>query len=112
MIEYTDYEYYQNEYKGSLSVDLFNFNVKKASAIIKGMLNQEIYTPYIDEIQYATCVLIDGLNSKNEINQNLLSVNVDGVSESYRPNQEIEQAYSNLLKEIENILPHELTRYL
>ncbi len=112
MIEYTDYKYYQEIYKGSLSVDLFNFSVKKASATIKGMLNQEIYEPYLDEVQYATCMLIDGINDKNEATKNLSSVSVDGVSESYKTNLEIETAYGTLLNEVENILPHELTRFL
>lgn len=112
MIEYTNYEYYQEIYKGSLSVDLFNFNVKKASATIKGMLNQKIYEPYLDEVQYATCMLIDGINAKNEATRNLASVSVDGVSESYKSNLEIESAYNTLLKEVENILPHDLTRFL
>ena len=42
MIEYTDYGFYVNTYKGSLSIDLFNSLIPKASREIDKVVNREL----------------------------------------------------------------------
>ena len=42
MINYADYTFYVNEFKGSLSVDLFNSIIPKASREIDRHVNRKI----------------------------------------------------------------------
>ena len=42
MINYADYDFYTNEYKGSLSIDLFNSLIIKASREIDKNVNKDV----------------------------------------------------------------------
>lgn len=109
MINYADYQYYTDTYKGSLSQTLFNSLIIKASREIDKYVNREITSDDLTDypvIQYVACSLCDRLNSIS--NSNVSSISIDGVSKTFK-NQD--ESHKDILDVIEN-LPEELTRYL
>lgn len=111
MIDYADYEFYMNEYKGSLSSDLFRSLIKKACFEIQENVNRKITEEDLKgedgyKIKYTTCMLIDYL--KTEKNGNVKSISIDGVSKTMKTLEEIKKDKQNIF----NYLPHELTRYI
>lgn len=110
MINYADYSYYQNEYKGSLSQTLFNSLIIKASREIDKYVNRKITSNDLDtyeEIKYVACSLCDKLNSMPK-SSNLTSVSIDGVSKTYKSSSEVKQELYDIL----DGLPEELIRYI
>ena len=56
---YTDYDFYENTYKGSMPEDDFNKLVIDASyEVCKNIFNRD-YSGYEDEVQLATCSVAD-----------------------------------------------------
>lgn len=109
MIEYADYEFYQDTYKGSLSVDLFNSLIPKASREIDKVVNRELTEEDIDnKVRFVACELVDFLSKSESSNGGVSSISIDGVSKTFRSDSEIKQGVSK----ITNGLPHELTRFL
>lgn len=120
MENYADYEFYISEYNGSLSSDLFDTFIVKASRDIDRNVNCELTTARINmlsdrdkyRLQYTACELCDYYNTyesadgENKVN----SMSIDGVSISQNNNSE--NARIQEKKKIYNNLPHELTRYL
>ena len=109
MINYADYQYYTDTYKGSLSQTLFNSLIIKASRIIDKNVNREITQADLTEyevIKYVACELCDKLNGI--ANKNISSITIDGVSKTYKGSQEINKEILNVLDN----LPIELVRYL
>lgn len=110
MINYADYSYYQNEYKGSLSQTLFNSLIRKASRIVDRNVNRKITKEDLDkynEIKDVVCELCDKLNSMPK-SSNLTSVSIDGVSKTYKSSSEVKQELYDIL----DGLPEELIRYI
>lgn len=110
MINYVDYSYYQNEYKGSLSQTLFNSLIRKASRIIDRNVNRKITREDLDrynEIKDVVCELCDRLNSMPK-SSNISSISIDGVSKTYKSLNETKQELYDIL----DGLPEELTRYI
>ncbi len=109
MINYADYQYYTDTYKGNLSQTLFNSLIIKASREIDKYVNRKItsadLTTY-EEIKYVACSLCDKLN--NISNKNVSSISIDGVSKTYKNSIETKR---DILDVIDN-LPEELTRYI
>lgn len=109
MINYADYEFYQNTYKGSLSVDLFNSLIPKASREIDRVVNRELQEEDIDnKVRFVACELVDFLSKSESSNGGVSSISIDGVSKTFRNDTEIKQG----IKNIADGLPHELTRFL
>lgn len=116
MINYADYEFYSNTYKGSLSQDLFNSLIVKTSREIDTYVNREITEDDLDnetnnfgyKIKYTTCLLLDYINTQKGINGAVDSISIDGVSKNYKNSSQIE--YDK--KKIIDNLPQDLTRYL
>lgn len=121
MINYADYEFYTNTYKGSLSDSLFNSLIPKASREIDKAINKDYLTKedLSDEIikykvNFVACELVDFLNNNNtnagENGNSLSSVSVDGVSKTFatKTNEEIKSEKANILSG----LPLELIRFL
>lgn len=114
MINYANYEFYKNTYKGSLSGDLFNSLIVKTSREIDTYVNREITEDDLDndkfgyKIKYTTCLLLDYINNEKKINGAVKSISIDGVSKTIKTLSEIQEDKKKI---IEN-LPHELTRYL
>lgn len=107
MLEYADYEFYSNTYKGTLNIDLFNSLIPKASHEIDKAVNRELKEVDInDKIRFVACEMVDYLKSKE--NGNVSSVSIDGVSKTYKTNTEIKQNKQDIL----NGLPHDLIRFL
>lgn len=109
MINYADYQYYTDTYRGNLSQALFNSLIIKASREIDKYVNREItsddLTTY-EEIKYVACALCDKLNTIS--NKNVSSISIDGVSKTFKNSSEVKKEISSV---IEN-LPEELTRYI
>lgn len=109
MINYADYQYYSDIYKGSLSQTLFNSLINKASRIIDKNVNRKITLEDLDtyeEIKYVACELCDKIDTLK--NKNVTSISIDGVSKTFKGNDEIK---TELLDVLDN-LPIELVRYL
>lgn len=107
MINYADYEFYANEYKGKLDATLFNSLLTEASLIVKNNINKQLIEnkiPY--EVKWVTCAMIEALNEENE-RGNVSSISIDGVSKTYS-NANFEEKKKKILE----YLPHELTSYL
>lgn len=109
MLNYADYQYYSDTYKGSLSQALFNSLIIKASREIDKHVNREItendLTNY-EVIKYVACSLCDKLNTIS--NKNISSISIDGVSKTFKNSSDVEK---EILDVLEN-LPEELMRYI
>ena len=109
MINYANYQYYTDEYKGSLSQTLFNSLIIKASREIDKHVNRQItqedLTNY-EVIKYVACSLCDKLNTIS--NSNISSISIDGVSKTYKNNQDVKKEINDVLDN----LPEELVRYI
>lgn len=116
MIDYANYEFYSNTYKGLLSGDLFNSLIGKASREIDTYVNREIKEVDLNnmennfgyKIKYTTCLMLDYLNTEKGTNGVVNSISIDGVSKTIKSLDEIKKDKQNIL----NNLPHELTRYI
>ena len=116
MINYANYEFYSDTYKGSLSQDLFNSLIVKASREIDTYVNREIKEVDLSntennfgyKIKYTTCLLIDYLNTQTKVNGAVNSISIDGVSKTIKDISDIEK---DKRKIIDN-LPQDLVRYL
>lgn len=93
----------EDEYKkllGKESIpDNFNNLVIEASSYINFNTHGRVDKDNVpEEVQYATCLIIDLINEENDKLSkigNLKSQNIEGWSESYMTSDEIEQDYSN-----------------
>lgn len=109
MIEYADYGFYENTYKGSLSVDLFNSLIPKASREIDKVVNRELKEEDIDnKVEFVACELVDFLNKSKSLSGGASSISIDGVNKTFKTDAEVKQG----IKDITSGLPHELTRFL
>lgn len=109
MIEYADYSFYAKTYKGSLSVDLFNSLIPKASREIDKVVNRELQEEDIDnKVKFVACELVDFLSKSESSSGGVASISIDGVSKAFKSDAEVKQGVRN----ITNGLPHELTRFL
>ena len=116
MINYADWSFYSTTYKGSLSQDLFNSLIGKASREIDTYVNREIKEVDLSntknnfgyKIKYTTCLMLDYLNTIKGTNGAVESIIIDGVHKTMKNSIELE---SNKRKIVEN-LPQDLTRYL
>lgn len=109
MIDYADYGFYVNTYKGSLSVDLFNSLIPKASREIDKVVNRELQEGDIDnKVKFVACELVDFLSKSESSSGGVSSISIDGVSKTFRSDNEVKQGVKNIV----NALPHELTRFL
>lgn len=115
MENYADYVFYIDKYEGSLSDDLFNSNIVKASREIDKKVNKVLTLDIINslteiekyQLSYTACLLVDFL-SKNSITDLNGSISIDGVSLSGISKQE----YKTNIKDIFDNLPDSLTRYI
>lgn len=120
MINYADYEYYQNTYRGNLSSDLFNSLIIKASRCIDRNVNRRLTQDLLnnlekddlERIKYTACELCDFYNTEGSDSGNgkAKSISIDGVG--ITRNEKTEAQQKTALRNILNNLPHELTRYL
>lgn len=114
MINYADYEFYINIYKGSLSKDLFNSLIFKSSREIDTYVNREITEEDLDsekngyKIKYTTCLMLEYLNTTKSTNSAVNHITIDGVTKIMKDSSEIQKDKRNIIKN----LPQELTRYI
>ena len=124
MINYADYEFYKNEYKGSLSVDLFNSLIIKASREIDKNVNKKLTETNIKmllkdeqwQLKYVACELCDFLKNSGgnsgKYSFGADSISIDGVSISKGSNIKSETQINKDKKSILGELPLSLIRYL
>lgn len=120
MENYADYEFYAEEYKGSLSVDLFNFLIIKASRDIDRNINCKLNADVINslseedqyKIKYVACELVDYINNfgGNSSRGKANEIRLDGVAIT-RNNKSESMTIKNKSQIYDN-LPHNLTRWL
>ena len=116
MINYADYSFYSTIYKGSLSQDLFNSLIGRASREVDTYVNREIKEVDLNntdnnfgyKIKYTTCLMLDHLNTLKGSNGAVETIIIDGVHKTMKSSTELE---NNRRRIIEN-LPQDLTRYL
>lgn len=109
MINYADYVFYQRDYLGNLSIDLFNSLIVKASREIDKNINCELNEETINKLsdkeqwklKYVACELCDYFQNETSAS----SISIDGVSISQSNPQKDKPI-------ILNGLPIKLTRYI
>ena len=115
MENYADYEFYRSQYMGSLSNDLFDSLIVKASREIDRNVNCDIEKAKLTEkeqwqLQYVACELVDYLNNNGtNAESSAGSISIDGVSITKYENSEYT---TNNKHKILGNLPIKLTRYL
>lgn len=116
---YADYDYYLDEYYGTLPENSFNSLILKASKEIdkniNTRLNQNIINNLPEEAQeqlkYTVCALADLIFKKEQDdNKKISSYSIDGVSKTYKVISDTD--YNKSKQEIFENLPIELTKYL
>lgn len=116
---YANYEYYKDEYFGTLPEDSFNSLILKASREIDKNVNTRLTKIKIDnllqeaqeQLKYTACALTDLMYRKQESDdKKISSYSIDGVSKTFKTISNDE--YKNSKKEIVKFLPDELTRFL
>lgn len=124
MINYADYDFYTNEYKGSLSIDLFNSLIIKASREIDKNVNRKLTEANIKrlsedeqwQLKYVACELCDFLKNSGgnsgKYSFGADSISIDGVSISKGSNIKSEAQINKDKKNILGDLPLSLIRYL
>jgi uncharacterized protein (UPF0276 family) len=109
MIDYADYHYYTDIYKGNLSQTLFNSLINKASREIDKHINKKLTLQDLEkyeEVKYVACSLCDKLNTIS--NNNVTSISIDGVSKTFKNADEIKKDLQDVLDN----LPEDLVRYI
>lgn len=124
MINYADYDFYISEYKGSLSIDLFNSLIVKASREIDNNVNKKLTEANIKrlpeneqwQLKYVACELCDFLKNSGgnsgKYSFGADSISIDGVSISKGSNIKSETQINKDKKSILGELPLSLIRYL
>ena len=116
---YADYNYYLNNYFGTLPQDSFNSLILKASREIDTNVNTRLNQTKInnlkeeaqEQLKYTACALVDLIYKKQECdNKKISSYSIDGVSKTFKIMSNDE--YISSKKEILKYLPDELTKYL
>lgn len=116
---YADYNYYLDEYNGTLPEDSFDSLVLKASREIDRNVNTRLNQEKInnlpeeaqEQLKYTTCALTDLILKKQESDsKKLSSISIDGVNKTFKLLSDLD--YSRSRKDILRNLPEELTRYL
>ena len=122
MNQYADYDFYRNEYKGTLSEELFNSYIGKASKDIERnvniLLNEDVFEKLKDDVQeqisYVACELCDYYNNFGDATSDGSpnSFSIDGVSITKSNYSSQNESTTSKKKIIYEDLPQELTRYL
>ena len=124
MIKYADYQFYSKEYKGSLSIDLFNSLIIKASMTIDNHINCTLTEARIKKLserdqyklKFVACELCDFINvsggNSGKLGYDAGSISIDGVSINGSANIKSESQMKKDKQNILNDLPLELIRYL
>ena len=116
---YVDYEYYANNYYGTLPEDSFDSLALKASREIDKNVNTRLTENIInnlpkeaqEQLQYTACALVDLIYKKEESDgKKISSFSIDGVSKTFK-NISGEE-YRSSKREVLKYLPDELTRFL
>lgn len=120
MINYADYIFYSKEYKGSLSEDLFNSLIVRASREIDKNINCDLTQEAINKLtkmeqyklKYTACELCNFINltGGNSSNGEASSISIDGVV--IKRNETSESQIIRNKREIIANLPTNLTRFL
>ncbi len=119
MTNYTDYNFYTETYKGNMPESSFNRLITRASNVVRKSIMSKNITGYENDIQNATCAVVDILykieeleNKKNIIisDKKIKSENVGPYSRTFEStslsdiDKEISNQEMKIYEEIENYL--------
>lgn len=94
MKTYIDIKYYKDTYKGKVPETELERLIIEASSYIKTQTFDRVSIKAIpEEIERATCLIIDKIHSAEEAKKemgNLKSQNIEGWSETYKTDEEID----------------------
>jgi len=115
MRNYADYQFYSDDYKGSLSDDLFSSFIVKASRTIDRNVNCDLTDEVLDQLtetedyklKYTACLLCD-IEQVKSSNSKVNSISIDGVSKTLKSNDDIKKVEVSALEN----LPIKLTRFI
>ena len=116
---YADYNYYLNDYYGTVPKNSFNSLVLKASREIDKNVNTRLTETKInnlpqeaqEQLKYTACDLVDLIYKKQESDsKKISSFSIDGVSKTFKSFSDEE--YKSSKREVLKYLPDELTRFL
>lgn len=111
MTNYTDYDFYKNEYKGDMPKTDFDRMVIRASAEVRKNIFDRNITNYKDEVQMATCSVTNILLKIEQLEERkdkLVSSNADDKVVSSESVGDLSKTFANttnlteLEKEISN----------
>lgn len=111
MIDYADYDFYFENYRGNLSNSLFTSLIGKASREIDKYINREIKEADLEDfekLKWVACEMVDFLYKNNNFDNDYTSISIDGVTKTKKSSSEINKYKLNIL----GGLPQELTRCL
>lgn len=113
MLKLTDYQYYSDTYKGSMTEDEFNRNILTASAYLNkitfGRIEAEI-SDLSEDIKYLACLCADEVKtlSESEIDgRKVASVSNDGYSVSFTDSDSSDDLYAKIYYLARTYLPGE-----
>ena len=69
MVDYTDYDFYKNKYKGNMPETDFNKVISRASLEVRNAIMNKDIIGHEEEVQMATCSVADILNNIEKIKQ-------------------------------------------
>ena len=69
MVDYTDYDFYKNKYKGNMPETDFNTVISRASLEVRNAIMNKDIIGHEEEVQMATCSVADILNNIEKIKQ-------------------------------------------
>ena len=122
MNEYADYNFYVTEYRGTLSDELFNSYIVKASKDIERNINRKLDESIFEtldedikeKISYVACELCDYYNNFGDVTSDGSpnSFSIDGVSITKSNYSSQNNDISTKKRHILDDLPQDWTRYL
>lgn len=119
-MEYADYGFYTNEYKGKLTYDTFSSLIIKASREIDKNVNVKLTKDVINsldgidkgKLKYTACELCDYFKEfgSNSSYGKANTISIDGVSINRlnKSTEDLQRIKNNIISN----LPQEITRYL
>lgn len=83
-MNYVDYEYYLNTWRGDLNKEQFDRQITRASDYINTITFNRIAAPFTEAVKKAVCSVIDEMQAQNNIKSNgrVTTYNNDGYSET------------------------------
>ena len=116
-MNFADFNYYKNEFKGVNTTESFERNIKMATNIVENNINCELENYYNQatpkaqiKIKDTICALVDLIIKREKSDKDISSISIDGVSKSFKSMNNSE--FSEKKKECLSFLPDEIVRFV